>query len=555
MLIELSVENLAIVERARLELGDGFTVLTGETGAGKSLLVEALGLALGDRADTGLVRTGCERAVVAMVVDVGGNRAAQAACAEHGLEFDGGQVVIQREVGADGRSIARVGGRPTSVAALRALGLALVELHGQHEHQALCSPAVQRDCLDEWIGEAAMGLRPEIAVAFERRTEAQCRLDALEAGMLDREQRLDVLRHQVAEIESVSPQPGEVESLKADLERLSHAAKLQEAIQGATDDLAADERGAADTLARAVARLRAVERYDPSLGAALEALESAQGSLGLAREHLRARWEASGAEPGTLDRIADRLDALQRLRRKYGADEDEVLAHLAGARAELASLEDAETSLVEAQRDVAEADAALQAAAGRLSAVRAEQAGRYAALVESELRELAMPAARFEMALTPKGVEADGADVVEMRFSANPGEPVLSLVKVASGGEMSRLMLAIEVVFAGRTGVPTLIFDEIDSGLGGQAAATVARKLHQVSRQRQVIVISHLPQIACRADRHWRIDKAEEDGRTKVRLTALEGETRVAEIARMLAGEEVGGSALANARELLHQAS
>lgn len=551
MVVELTVENVAIIERAQLPLGPGFTVLTGETGAGKSLLVDAIELALGERADSDLVRAGAGRAVVAAVFDLSQRPELLAKCQELGLELEDGSLYVQREVFAEGRSQCRVAGKLTPVAALKSLGQLLVDLHGQHDHQSLLHSDRHGEFLDLWIGEPAAFLLAGVRQAYSEWEEANAKLNALRRGVRDREQRIDMLSYQVREIESISPVAGEMEELEATLSRLQHAEKLTQATQTGLGRLSDDEGCGYDKLAESVRTLEEAAKLDPALMTALEPLRSSLYALEDGIRELRHYADNLESDPAIIEETAGRIDALKRLRRKYGEDEAAILSFLEEARAELELLADAESNEADLARLVNEARCGLEVQAAKLTALRLEKAREFSCIVQSELRELAMEKAVFESRRFEKPIDALGADRIEFFFSANAGEAVKPLAKIASGGEMSRVMLGVKTVLAGKAGVPTLIFDEVDAGLSGRAAATVARKLEELATHYQVITISHLPQIASRATTHFRIEKSETAGRVLTNVRHLKPTERVEEIARMLAGEKVTESALANARELL----
>lgn len=551
MIVELSVSNFAIIEGAQIHLGPGFTALTGETGAGKSLLIDAIELALGGRADTDQVRTGATRAVVAVTLDLSSNKALQQKCADLGIALDEGLLFIQREVFAEGRSQARIGGRMAPIGALRQLGELLVDLHGQHDHQSLLLPERHGAYLDAWIGPEAGALLSEVRVAYEEAEGAKRKLAQLRAGIREREQRLDMLRYQVEEIEAVNPVVGELEELEGRLSRLRNVEKLSNAVQAALEDLNEREGCAIDALGTAVRSLEDMLRYDPSLDVSLAELKNALFSAEEGVRTLRANAETLESDPEALEEAAGRMDSLKRLRKKYGEDESAVLAFLDRARADLNLLEGAEENQEEMERRCAKLDEALRGKSEALTKLRKGHAERFAEGVAQQLRELGMEKAKFAVAVEPKVIEADGGDAIEFFFSANAGETLRPLARIASGGEISRVMLGLKTVLAGRAGVPTLIFDEVDAGLGGRAAAVVAKKLEELAASYQVIVISHLPQIASRAATHYHISKSEAGGRVKTAIDRMDGDARVEEIARMLAGEHVSPTALANARELL----
>jgi len=551
MIRELAVENLAIIEKAVLTFESGFTALTGETGAGKSLLVDAIELALGERADSDLVRTGSPKATVQLTADLSEAPGVRVACAEAGYAVEDDLLILSREVSAEGRSTCRINGRTAPVSVLKALGNALVDLHGQHDHQALLHPEAHLGYLDRWIGSPLGELLRPVASAHEAYADAVRRLEAFQRTNQLREQRLDLLRYQVNEITEAAPTVGETEELEAQLIRLRNAEKLSVASASALTSLSDEESAATELIARAVSAIEAVTRFDAALQPIAESLRNVQIEAEEAASALRDYMESLEADPGALDLATERLDLLKRLRRKYGATEAEVLAHLATAQEELAMLEDAEANEESLGRTVETSRADLMAACAGLTALRTDYAARFAIEIQRELRDLAMAKAEFSVSILVHEPTVNGADAVQFFFSANPGESPKPLAKIASGGEMSRVMLAIKSGLAGKDGVPTLIFDEVDAGLGGRAAATVARKLEELASHAQVLVISHSPQIASRANVHYRIEKVERDGRVVTEIRRLDADEREQEIARMLAGEHVTDAALANARALL----
>lgn len=551
MIVELNVTNIAIIEKSRLPLGVGLTVLTGETGAGKSLLMDSIGLALGGRADSDLVRTGAARAHVNMTADLKGQKLLSARLRELGAELEDGMLYVDREVSAEGRSTCRIGGKLAPVSMLRQIGSLLVDLHGQHDHQSLLSPERHLEFLDAWIGEPAQKCLASVAVAFEKAETLRRKLAALQTGMRDRVQRMDMLRFQIEEIEAASPQTGEITAITERMGRIQHAEKLTTACQTALAKLDGEESGAVESLGTAVRALEQVAKLDDGLNPPLEGLSSVLFSLQDAVTDLRRYTELFEFDPGELESLAERQDVLKRIFRKYGDDEAQVLATLAANVQELQDLENADQNADELSAQVLAAEQELNAAAAALTKLRTQKSAEFAKVVQSEISELAMPNAIFQVSIEQKSVGPDGADQVEFFFSANKGESPKPLAKIASGGELSRVMLALKVSLAGCAGTPTLIFDEVDAGLSGRAAAIVASKLQSLAQNYQVIVISHLPQIAGRATTHFTIEKVEVGKRTITQVRELTGEERVAEIARLLAGESVGASALANARELI----
>ena len=369
--------------------------------------------------------------------------------------------------------------------------------------------------------------------------------------MRDREHRLDLLRFQLNEIEAVQPVPGELEELETTASRLKHTERLSGVAFGALESVADGENCATDLLSGAIKSLEDCLRYDSSLEAILEPLRDALYQVEDGVHQLRTYAESLDADPARLEEVAARIDSLKRLRRKYGEDEAAILEYLERVRSELALLEDSEASEEELVEKVARLERNLTKIAEQLSALRKDRAVEFSALVQNQLRDLAMERALFAVDFKLKPADGSGIDLVEFYFSANAGESPKPLGKIASGGEISRVMLAIKTALAGRAGVPTLIFDEVDTGLGGRAAATVARKIEELAQYYQIVVISHLPQIASRATTHYRIEKVEQAGRVVTQVRFLNPNERIEEIARMLAGEHITDTAVANAREML----
>ncbi len=551
MIVELTVENIAIIEKSQVVLGPGFTVLTGETGAGKSLLVDAIELALGARADTELVRSGATKARATLSIDLTDRPQLAERCAELGAQPEDGMLYIQREVYAEGRSQCRINGKMAPATILRQIGQLLVDLHGQHEHQSLLFPERHLDFLDAWIGEPCRLLLDEIGALHAKSKELEAKLSAFRTGTREREQRVDLLRFQVGEIDKAAPRIGETEELKAELSRLQNAERLLEAAHGAMRAASGLDGSARDELGSAVRDLDAAARLDDRITPALESFRTSLYTLEEGAEALSRYIDSIDVDAERLEMAAERIDTLNTLRRKYGDDEGAVLAYLEAAKRELDLLSADASSEEELASELEESDVRLLTLCSELSRIRQERAKQFVALVQAQMADLALESARFDSRFLEKSVDASGADAMEFMFTANPGEPVRSLSRIASGGELSRVMLAIKTVLADKAGVPTLIFDEIDAGLGGRTAGVVGRKLEDLARHSQVLVISHLPQIASRATAHLAIEKIESKGRTATALRALGHDERVAEIARMLSDEETGAVALTHAQAML----
>jgi len=551
MVVELFVENIAIIDRAVITLTPGFTALTGETGAGKSLLIDAIGLALGGRADSDLVRHGAAKAVIEMKANLADRPEVAMIASELGVPDSNREIHIRREVTADGRSMVKINGRAFAVGTLRDFGQHLVDLHSQHDHQSLLVQERQIEFLDSWIGETCLTRRFEVAEAYSELEAQKRKLSSIRSHRREREQRIDMLRYQIDEIESAGISVGEWDDLKNRLSRMQHAQRLGIVATAALSRLADDEGSAMEVLSQSVREIESVKNLDDDLVPLVDGIATAHATLAEAVQELRSYVSQLDLDPRDLEATAERLDQLQGLARKYGDDEETILRYLSAAKTELADLEDSGVSEEELIANIQGGEDRLAALADELTVIRRQGAERFTVEVTEQIRDLAMESAEFQVSVEKQAVQANGQDRVDFYFSANRGEPLRLLNRVASGGEISRVMLAIKVASAGRAGVPTLIFDEVDTGLSGRAAAITARKLEELARHYQVIVISHLPQIAGRANTHFRIEKREKQGRVTTTLELLEGEARISEIARMLGGESIGESALANARELV----
>ncbi len=549
MLIELRVQNFAVIRDLVVRPGPGLTVLSGETGAGKSVIVDALSLLVGERASADLVRDGEDRAVVEGVFELPDGSEIPAILAEQGIEPEDGLVILRREVAATGRSRAWVNGSPATAGLVGQLGRRLVDLHGQHEHQTLLRAEEQRAILDAYAGAAALAAETEAAYRTLQRARAE--LDALDRRRQDIEQRLDFLRHQAEEIEKARLEPDELERLEAEARRLEHAEDLARLSARLHHELYAAETSVTarlDDLRRALDHLI---RIDPSQAELTALLDEAYYGL----EELGRRMGDYAAtiehDPARLEAVRRRQDLIFRLCSKYGPTVEDVIETGKRARAELDTLDTAALDRRRLERDVAEAEHRLQELARELSARRAEAARRLEDEIMQILPELGL-GGRFVVALTPANeVGPHGAEDVEFQIALNVGFEPRPLARVASGGELSRIMLALKTVLARLDSVPTLVFDEIDTGIGGRVGHQVAERLRDVARHHQVFVITHLAQIAARADQHFLVVKQEENGEVVTRLEKLDEERRVAEIARMMGGDAESTASLEHARQLL----
>jgi DNA repair protein RecN (Recombination protein N) len=557
VLRELRIENLLLIERAELRLGEGLNAITGETGAGKTVLAHSLDLLMGGKARPQIVRPGAEEAWVEGVFDLPEGLLGEPEMAEiaERLPEGAGEVVLGRRVSASGRTSAFVAGRAATASDLKLLGGRLLAFYGQHEHRRLTISSAQLEVLDGSAGDEHLALRERYREAHRECLSLEAELAELRERDGTRERDLDLYRYELSEIEAVAPEPAEESELAGERERLGHAEGLREAAAGAhAAVLGADEDGdgAAGTLARAEALLQGVAGVDAELDGLSARLSALTIELGDVAAGLRSYLDGLAADPGRLAAVEERLEALDRLQRKHGGSVESVLAHAERCRAEIARLENAEERGVEAEAALAEAEAGRAKLGAKLSKSRAKAAPSLERAVAKELELLAMPGARLEVVLEPHadGFGPGGAEAVELRLAPNPGMAPAPLRDAASGGELSRVMLALSGLGEG-AGVGTLVFDEIDAGVGGQTARAVGERLRALGEGRQVLCITHLPQVASLAGTHFTLEKDVSGERASAGVRRLDGEEVVEEIRRMLGGERSDDAATRHARELL----
>jgi DNA repair protein RecN (Recombination protein N) len=562
VLEELRITGLGVIDDTTLRLTSGMNVITGETGAGKTMVVTGLGLLFGGRADAGRVRADPGRAVVEGRLRVTGPLADTVTerITEAGAEVDDdGSVLLSRTVTIEGRSRAHIGGRSMPVAMLGEVGEQVVAVHGQSDQLRLLRPAEQRGALDRFAGPEHEKLLETYREAYTRWRSVVDDLADRRRNARERSQEADLLKLGLDEISRVDPQPGEDDELRAEVQRLEHAEGLRVAAAQAAQALAGgvevtdDAPDATQLLGTARRTLEAQASVDASLGDLAARIEEAATLVGDVSAELSAYLDTLDADPARLEQIYERRAALRGLTRKYADDIDGVIAWADHARSRLAALDTSDELLDELDKERQRQEAGVGELAGRLTEARAEAAARFSAAVSVELAGLAMPHARVEVAVVPRadGPGPDGADEVELRLLAHPGAPSLPLQKGASGGELSRVMLAIEVVFAGAGGPPTLVFDEVDAGVGGQAAVEIGRRLARLARNHQVLVVTHLPQVAAFADRHLVVAKDTSGAITISGVRIVEETERARELARMLAGLPDSDLGIAHAEELL----
>jgi DNA repair protein RecN (Recombination protein N) len=534
-LLELAVTDLALLERARLRLGSGLTVITGETGAGKSLLIDALALAIGGRADVSLIRAGAAEARVEAL-----------------FERDPEPLICVRELSAGGRSVARIDDQTVTVATLAATAGPLIEIHGQHEQQKLLASSTQRELLDAFGGHDAFLATVAGAVLAWRANRAALRELELDPGELER--RLELADHAVAEIAAADPKPGEVADLRERLAAASNAEQLARLTASAQEALAGEGTGARDRLALAARDLHQVSRNDGRLAELAGRIDGLEAEVADVSAELARIAQATEEDVRSAVELEERLARLYGLLRKYGDTEEEVLAHAERAGDEAARLRglDRERATRVAEDEVLRG--AAEQAAASLSEARHRAADRLAEAVTAELTALGIADAAFSVALELAGLETHGADEVTFLLAPNPGEPARPLARIASGGELSRVSLAIKEVLAGADGTPTRVFDEIDAGIGSRSADPIGRSLWRLARFHQVLCVTHLPQIAAWADAHVLIGKDVQGGRSVTTLQVLDEDERLTELTAML-GAGASQSAEETARELLRRSS
>ncbi|MGA3262443.1 MAG: DNA repair protein RecN [Terracidiphilus sp.] len=556
MLVELRAENYAVIDHAIAVFGPGLNLLTGETGAGKSILVDALALLMGGKASAEVVRHGAGKAVVACVFESAQN--AETILEENGIDSAGSDVILRREIMATGKGRVFVNNQPATVAVLRQLAPELALVHAQSEALSSFDQAQQRILLDRFGGIST----DAVAEAHARWRTAAGKLDDLLQGEQDRLRMVDLWSYQNKEIEAAHLLPGEDEALETEKRVLANSEKLYTAAMGAFEQLYEGGASAEVALRAALRNVEELARYDPRFTEAAQQLESARATVGDAAASLRDYAAGINASPERLAEIEDRLALIDRLKRKYGKTIPEVIAFGEEVARKLAEVEDRDEILKELRAALDEAATAYRAAAAVLTVERKAAATRLAKLAEVQINSLAMKV-RFEVAVAANenesGWTASGWDQVEYRIATNPGEPLKALHEIASGGEMSRVMLALKVTVEEnssktrkKTPTPrTLVFDEIDIGIGGRAAEAVGQKLKSLGRGQQVLCVTHLPQIAAFADQHFLIDKRESEGRTKMQIRLLDDRARTQEVARMLSGAKVTETSLQHAAQMI----
>ena len=555
MLSLLHIENIALIESADISFDGGFNVLTGETGAGKSIVIDAISAVLGERTSRELIRTGAKSAVVNAVFtgDLPLNW-----LEDNGFPADGEELMLQRELQGDGRNVCRVNGRPLTVAQLRTLGRQLLNIHGQHDGQQLLDPDCHLGYLDSF-GKTA-SLLEDYRAAYGSMSELRRRIADLEMDEAERSRRVDTLEYQVRELERADLKPGEDEALDARKILLRSSGKLMESIQEAQFALSGgeDSQGACDLIREAEGAIRSVTRLGPQMEELGEKLTALRCAADDAAEFIRDFADEFDFSPEELDQLESRLDVIYRLKKKYGPTVADMLDYLERSKAELAQIQDADDTIQRLEKELNTARKETVRRGEALTKARKQAADDLQKRVQEELRQLDMPKVQFVTDFGPSpgqdGMDGTGMDQIQFLMSANVGEALKPIQKVASGGELARIILALKNVLAEDDGIGSLVFDEVDTGVSGRAAQKVAEKMADVARRKQVLCVTHLPQIAAMADTHFSVEKGERKGRTFTNVARLDQEGRVDELARLVGGAAVTDTLRQSASELLKQA-
>lgn len=551
MLELLHIENIAIIEAADIEFAPGFNALTGETGAGKSIVIDSLSAVLGQRTSRELIRTGAEKAFVSAAF----SGMAPELTEELGIQPEAdGTLLLQREIQTDGKNVCRVNGRPVTVGQLRALGAQLLNIHGQHDGQQLLDEEQHIVYLDSF--GRARSLINTYAEKYKHFTDIRRQIGALQMDEAEKARRVDTLQYQIEELRRAKLKPGEEEELTARRGMLRNAEKFLGAVAGADYALNGDDSGggALSALRQAQDALSGVRHLDDAFGQLYERLGEAYSEvydIAATVEDKRGELDVS---PGELDRVESRMDLLYRLKKKYGATVEDMLDYQARCEAELAQIEDAGDTLARLEQALSKAEKEARQAAQALSDARKAAADRLTAQILTELQQLDMGKIRFAVNFAEKPLDSDGMDTVRFLMSANVGEELRPIHKIASGGELARIMLAMKNVLSEQDHVGTMVFDEVDTGVSGRAAQKVAEKMARISRRKQVLCVTHLPQLAAMADTHFSVEKGERGGRTYTEVRRLDREQRRRELARLTGGSHVSQTMLDGAEELLVQA-
>lgn len=558
MLLELTIHNIALIESLRIEFAQGFNVLTGETGAGKSIVVDSVNLALGGRADRDMIRTGAEKGSVEALFDISNNADALHMADEIGVDTDGGLVCVSRSLSRSGRNICRISGTVLPLSVLKAFTSLLVDVHGQHEHQALMDPAKHIDFLDGFGDDSHTEALEDVRAAHAARSETASMLRTLLKDAAERERLIDMLSFQVQEISAARLKAGEEEKLERKLKMLENAEKVRNGVETAYSLTYSGDGlslSAQEALLRAADAMGNIASLDPRFARLEEELRGMYYSVQEAGSELQALSEEMSFDPQLMDKIAARLDMISRLERKYGATEAEVIAFGNEAKERLAAIQSGDERIAELKKRLKAQDQRLREACARLTSSRKALAAALETGIIEQLKDLGMARTRFAVRFgTLEKPCANGGDEIEFLISPNPGEPLRPLAAIASGGELSRIMLALKTLSLDRGGVDSMVFDEIDTGVSGRMAQVMGEKMRCIAGRKQVLCVTHLPQIAALGHAHFRVEKHTDGERTQTDVVRLDEDGRVWELSRLVGGAQDSESSLAHARHMLEDA-
>jgi len=555
VLQELVIHDFAIIESLSLSFESGMTALTGETGAGKSIIIDAVGLLAGGRGSTDFIRTGAAKATLEGLFDATTNPQTKAQLSQFGLETDDETVLLQRDLYPNGRNVCRVNGRLVNTSTLRAIGETLVDIHGQNEHQQLMHPDSHLGLLDQFAGSATQKPLTAYRQVYAKYQLTKTALQTKQANEQEWAQRLDMLQFQVDEIDAAALLPDEETQLEQERDRLANFQRVNDALQQSYELLGNEDFNPLDAIGNAMESMQAIAALDPDYAAISDAIQSAYYGLQDAQSNLSHQLDQMEWNPERLDIVEKRLDLITQLKRKYGDSVAEIIKYGTQAHQELAQMQASEVGEGDLEAQVAQLRQQLLDLGLQLSQARHDAAGRLEKAIHQQLKSLYMEKTVFEVHFETKQViRADGLDTLEFYIQANPGEAAKPLAKVASGGELSRLMLALKTIFAQTDGVTSIIFDEVDTGVSGRVAQAIANKISLIAQHSQVLCITHLPQVAAMSDHEYLIQKKVASGRTNTTVSKLSAKARIDEIARMLAGSEVTTLTREHAEELLAMA-
>ena len=558
MLLELTIRNIALIESLRIEFAQGFNVLTGETGSGKSIVVDCVNLVLGGRADRDFVRTGAEKGSVQALFDITGNERAQALAESLGVDCTDGLLAVSRELSRSGRNVCRISGVILPLSTLRQLTSLLLDIHGQHEHQSLMNPAKHIEFLDAFGDSNHQALREKVASLHAERSSAANALKKLMGDVAEKERLADMLSFQVNEIVSAKLKKGEEEKLSAKLRILENSEKIKTGVETAyVMTYRGDGRmiSAQEALLRAADSMEGLSSIDPRYAELAARLRELYYSVQDVGYELQDVLDHLSFDPALIDKISERLDLIDRLERKYGPNLDNVIAFGEQAAARLAAIQSSDANIDAQKKQLKKIDAALKSACEQLTISRKALSEKLATEIMEQLRDLGMGKTRFEIRVEPEPRPlSNGADCVEFMISPNPGEPLKSLASIASGGELSRIMLAMKAIAMDVDGVDSMVFDEIDTGVSGRMAQVVGEKMCRIACNRQVLCVTHLPQIAALGNAHFIVEKRSDSEHTETLVRRLDEDGRIHELSRLVGGAEDSESSLSHAAHMLEEA-